>query len=629
MLSLEHRYVEQLLPSVSGRSVVDLGCGTGRWLERLALHSPQSLVGIDASAEMLQVAKRKVTREVRLILAGCEDLPLHRASTDFVLSSFVTSYLDDLPAAAKQMRRILRPGASIILTDVHPATAADLGWRRGFTVDGKFIDIATSSRSVSEITEVFESLGLKVDLAIEPEFGPPEFTIFERAGKLDSFKAAAGLPAIYILHLYLPHPRRPPRHEPTTESPRKNELTAIVGAKLSLGPFETASADITISDQHIASITTSSRPPQTATPSTRHALDLRGFLILPGLINAHDHLEFALFPRLGKGGYQNFMQWAADVHHPDASPVREHRAVPKATRLWWGAIRNLLCGVTTVCHHNPFDADVFNDDFPVRVLRDFCWAHSLPIDPAAAEKKASAPTNMPFIIHLGEGIDANSAAELPGLAAGKSLDANTVIVHGLALDQPALAGLNAAGAALIWCPTSNVFLFGRTHSRDTIANLHRVALASDSPITAQGDLLDEVRHAASNIGVAPEKIYALVTTQAADILRLKHGEGTLRPGSRADFIAVRDDGTPPAQRLAALTYRDVELVIIRGRVQLASPSLMKRLPKSATRGLQSLTVEGEVRYIRAPVRRLFADARKHLPGDINLGGRTVRDARPH
>jgi ubiquinone/menaquinone biosynthesis C-methylase UbiE len=101
MLSLEHRYVECLLPRIEGLDVVDLGCGTGRWLKRLASGSPRSLVGIDASAEMLKIAKRKLSDDARLVLADCENLPLHRASIDFIVSSFVASYFDNFPSARR------------------------------------------------------------------------------------------------------------------------------------------------------------------------------------------------------------------------------------------------------------------------------------------------------------------------------------------------------------------------------------------------------------------------------------------------------------------------------------------------------------------------------------------------
>ena len=87
--------------------------------------------------------------------------------------------------------------------------------------------------------------------------------------------------------------------------------------------------------------------------------------ILPGLINAHDHLHFALFPRLGAGPYPNATAWARDIYHPEREPIRSHLRVPKRLRLLWGGLRNLLSGVTTVGHHDPFDA-VFDEDVPGR-----------------------------------------------------------------------------------------------------------------------------------------------------------------------------------------------------------------------------------------------------------------------
>ena len=98
--------------------------------------------------------------------------------------------------------------------------------------------------------------------------------------------------------------------------------------------------------------------------------DLSGHLLLPGLINAHDHLEFNLFPRLGRGPYANASSWAADIYRPDASPVKEHLLVPKKVRLIWGGIKNLLSGVTTVAHHNPWEASVFAQHFQFACCAD-------------------------------------------------------------------------------------------------------------------------------------------------------------------------------------------------------------------------------------------------------------------
>src|SRR5207249_3380361 len=106
---------------------------------------------------------------------------------------------------------------------------------------------------------------------------------------------------------------------------------------------------------------------------------------LPGLINAHDHLEFNLFPRLGRGPYPNASAWAADIYHPGESPIKDHLLLPKKIRLLWGGIKNLLSGVTTVVHHNPYEGSIFSNGFPVRVAPRFGWAHSLDFSPDLVE----------------------------------------------------------------------------------------------------------------------------------------------------------------------------------------------------------------------------------------------------
>jgi cytosine/adenosine deaminase-related metal-dependent hydrolase len=227
------------------------------------------------------------------------------------------------------------------------------------------------------------------------------------------------------------------------------------------------------------------------------------------------------------------------------------------------------------------------------------------------------------VIHLGEGIDKRSEDEITELHRLGALDKDTVLVHGLALDKKGRALLRESGAGLVWCPSSNVFLFGRTLSPEAIESLPRLALGSDSPLTCAGDLLDEVRFACDLTQLLPDTMYHLVTSRAAQLLRLREGQGSLRPGGVADIIAVRDRGRSPAETLTALSYRDVELVLIGGRVHLASDELRQRLAEGTRTGLQAITVEDTVRWVRAPLERLFRETETHLPEGIFLGGKRV------
>src|ERR1700720_4512665 len=91
MLSLEQRILGHLLPSVAGLDVVDLGCGTGRWLSRLKDKKARSLFGVDFSPEMLRVAQLKLGSAANIDCSDCQNAPLKNSSADLILCNFVLS----------------------------------------------------------------------------------------------------------------------------------------------------------------------------------------------------------------------------------------------------------------------------------------------------------------------------------------------------------------------------------------------------------------------------------------------------------------------------------------------------------------------------------------------------------
>ena len=132
LLSLEQRVLGPMLPDVRGLDVLDAGCGTGRWLTQLAARSPRSLLGVDISPQMLQLAAAKLDHNCDLRLGSCTALPFSNGVADMVLSSFVISYLGDLETFAQEIDRVARPGTTIFLTDMHPDTEASCNWKRPF-----------------------------------------------------------------------------------------------------------------------------------------------------------------------------------------------------------------------------------------------------------------------------------------------------------------------------------------------------------------------------------------------------------------------------------------------------------------------------------------------------------------
>jgi cytosine/adenosine deaminase-related metal-dependent hydrolase/ubiquinone/menaquinone biosynthesis C-methylase UbiE len=615
LLALEQRILPFLLPDVRGLDVLDIGCGTGRWLAHLAERSPRRLTGVDFSAEMLAVAARKLTGDCELKQGDCKALPVGTESVDLVISSFVLSYVDDLKRFAMEVERVLRPGGVFLQTDMHPETEALLGWKRSFMARGTGFALGSCNWFLPGIIDACQWRGLRLLEQYEPSFGVEEHAIFARSGKSAAWASAMGHPAIYALKWCKPV-EVARRHYVLF---RSDDYFTLRGARCPTGPDAAETLDLTIGGGRIQSVAN-----QWASARAEVDLHLPGYLLLPGLINAHDHLEFGLFPRLGNGPYQNAGQWAQDIHQSHAATIAQFRRVPKETSVQWGAIRNLLCGVTTVCHHNPLSAEMQAPEFPVRVVKDFAWAHSCAFEPALAAKVAASNTSLPFIVHAAEGIDAKSADDIFLLDQMHALNHRTLLVHGLACSAESIALINQRFASVILCPTSNQFLFHRSPPLHSIRSLGSVLLGSDSPLTAAGDLLDEIGFLHRHIGLDSTSLYRMVTTNAAQALRLRGGEGTLAAGAVADLLVLRDEGLTPAEALARMTIEQLELVVLGGRVQLASSAFLHRFPSQLVEKLEPLEVEGHRRWVRAPIRTLMATAEEFLGEPVTVGGKRMR-----
>lgn len=102
----------------SGMIVADLGCGPGELLVRLA-HSARSVVGVDSSARMLELAGARLADRpnVSLRLGELEHLPLREAEVQAATLSMVLHHLNDPQAALAEARRVLAPGGQLLVAE--------------------------------------------------------------------------------------------------------------------------------------------------------------------------------------------------------------------------------------------------------------------------------------------------------------------------------------------------------------------------------------------------------------------------------------------------------------------------------------------------------------------------------
>jgi cytosine/adenosine deaminase-related metal-dependent hydrolase len=208
------------------------------------------------------------------------------------------------------------------------------------------------------------------------------------------------------------------------------------------------------------------------------------------------------------------------------------------------------------------------------------WAHSLQFEPDLPAVWKRRRPGRPFVIHAAEGTDAEASREIDLLDKMGMLTKDTVLVHALALTPAQIALVKDRGCSVVFCPQSNLATYGRTLGLDVLRSGIAFALGSDSPITFEGDLRDDIA-AALQLGLTSDEVYRMVTTAPAEILRLENGEGVIAPGHVADLTVVKDRAQTPGEALLDL---EPELVMVGGRVKLAADRMNCTLAGSGVVG---------------------------------------------
>jgi SAM-dependent methyltransferase len=164
-----------LLGDVAGERVLDAACGPGFYLEALLGRGARP-IGCDASARMVELARRRVGAGVDLRVHALEE-PfdwIDDGSVDVVLCALAYHYLNDRPAFLGEVRRMLRPGGTLVISTHHPASDwARLGgsyfseepvtetWSKGWTVTAWRVPL-------TRLTEEIADAGFLIERLVEP-----------------------------------------------------------------------------------------------------------------------------------------------------------------------------------------------------------------------------------------------------------------------------------------------------------------------------------------------------------------------------------------------------------------------------------------------------------------------------
>lgn len=138
-----------LLPPLRGLEVLDAGCGSGWYAERL-LAEGASVTAFDATPRFVELTRGRVGTRARVLRADLAE-PLDFAadgSFDLVLCALVLHYVEDWGAVFREFRRVLRPGGLVVFSTHHPF----MDWQQFQTADYFATELLEDQWDVGRVT---------------------------------------------------------------------------------------------------------------------------------------------------------------------------------------------------------------------------------------------------------------------------------------------------------------------------------------------------------------------------------------------------------------------------------------------------------------------------------------------
>ncbi|MFC4724782.1 class I SAM-dependent methyltransferase [Glycocaulis abyssi] len=166
--------LERQLERFTGKSVAELGCGTGRNLAALTRAGATELWGCDLSAGMLEKAKDTAPGATLVQHDITRPLPVETGRFDCALVSLAYEHVERLDEPAAELARILRPGGFALILEIHPfMTLSGIGAH--FPDGDREVYMPSHPHSFSDWLATFRHAGLTVSDCTEwqgRDFGP-------------------------------------------------------------------------------------------------------------------------------------------------------------------------------------------------------------------------------------------------------------------------------------------------------------------------------------------------------------------------------------------------------------------------------------------------------------------------
>lgn len=159
-VAIDDLYFPPVYAHLTGKSVLEIGCGTGRHTVRLAAASNQ-VTGVDLSPGMLAIAGEKLARHAVTLVEG-DFLEMDLSGFDAVVSALVLEHINELDGFFDGVSKALVSGGELYLSEIHPDRISGGTQANFVAADGEAVRLTSFAHSEADIQSAAAGAGLRL-----------------------------------------------------------------------------------------------------------------------------------------------------------------------------------------------------------------------------------------------------------------------------------------------------------------------------------------------------------------------------------------------------------------------------------------------------------------------------------
>jgi malonyl-CoA O-methyltransferase len=192
LMRAEEKAMLEWWPTIEGRRVLDLACGTGRYTKILADGRPAELVAVDFCEPMLTQVSG-----ARRVRASMMHLPFDKDAFDIIICGLAIGHATDVAAWMTEVARVLAPDGRVLYSDFHPA-AARAGLPRSFKDERNVVTVVPHrGHELERQRDAAAAAGLTIESVREIRVGVELTETF--SGSAEFYVRWHGLPLVLVV----------------------------------------------------------------------------------------------------------------------------------------------------------------------------------------------------------------------------------------------------------------------------------------------------------------------------------------------------------------------------------------------------------------------------------------------